>query len=221
MLAEHSDVYSFDSYVKALVNARLLKKEDVKKVIEIIGNKYSKLKSNLNYFKYSFYNSYDSRVSEVFRAFSEIKRIETENSDNQEEVLYEEMKSEYMRQKKELFSLSWLYDDNLQNFKKGFMDMLSVLSYTFMEEKYCYVFDIALSKLILQDSSEFEAVLENFLMAYENGYGNHVFENKHTKAILQEIFNKFNKSIPYCYDDLFMKKQIERLSKILVHRSLN
>lgn len=221
MLAEHSGVYSFDSYVKALVNARLLKKEDVKKVIEIIGNKYYKLKSNPNYFKYSFYNSYDSRVSEVFRAFSEIKRIETENSDNQEEVLYEEMKSEYMRQKKELFSLSWLYDDNLQNFKKGFMDMLSVLSYTFMEEKYCYVFDIALSKLILQDSSEFEAVLENFLMAYENGYGNHVFENKHTKAILQEIFNKFNKSIPYCYDDLFMKKQIERLSKILVHRSLN
>lgn len=218
MLAEYLGVFNFDLYVKALCNINILNSNDVQKLINIISDKFIKIKNNLKYFKYSPFNTYESKIAQLFHSLYELKRICKGKFDDTENKIYNKLKDEFLKQQTDLFSFEWLYDDNLQNFKKCFIDFISVLSYLQAEEKYCYVINIALSKLIVQDSPEFEAVLENFLKAYKNNYGNHVFENVYTKRIMQEIFNKFNKNIPYCYDDLFMEKQIKKL-RLLLRRS--
>ncbi len=213
MLAENPLLYRFDYYIRALCHSKILGYAEIDELIKIISNKFKKLTNNKDYFKYTKYR-YSQKVNELFESLCELQAIANKNNDIDDE-LYNTMKTEFIRENKELFSFTWLYDENLQNFKKQFMNMITVLSYLEEEQKYTNIINIALSKIVVQDSSEFEAVIEQFLNCYEANYGNNVLNNEMTKQIMIEIYNKFTTNIPDCYDDLFIKEQLKRLEKIL------
>lgn len=213
ILAVNPMLYHFEYYIKALCNTKLLNENDVKKLLAIISENNKKVTDNKEYFKYEQYR-YKQIINGLFESVCEIKNI-TDKKDKEITTLHSIVKKEFVSENNVFFTFKWLYDENLQNFKVGFIDALSFFSHLKQEKKYCYIINIALAKILVQDSPEFEAVLEQFLLEYERGYGNHVFENTTTKSILSEIYKKFSTDIPDCYDDLFIKEQIKRLEKII------
>ena len=101
----------------------------------------------------------------------------------------------------------------MQEFRQYFIETITCFSYLHLETEYLYIIDTCLLKIITQDSREFEAVIEQFIIIYENGYADNIFNNKTTTGILIQMLNKFKKDIPFCYDDLFIKEQMKKLAK--------
>ena len=77
--------------------------------------------------------------------------------------------------------------------------------------KYLHVFNTALTKILVQDSSDFEAVIGHFEKNYTT-YEDGLFINEETTKILLQIMNKFKIAIPDCYDDLFIKEEMKLLA---------
>lgn len=203
--------YFFFQYVKNLCKSKVITDLDLTKIIIIIEKKYKNLKEN----SYKLNNHlYKERIESLFISVSEVKFVMNENEFRNSE-LFEELKKEYIQSNNDFFMFRWLYDSNLEEFKKYFIQAFTIFSYLEEEKKYLYVFNIGLAKILVQDSAEFEAVLEQFLKVYESGYGYNVFDNENTKTILREIYLKFNYEIPECYDELFIKKQMKRMRIIL------
>ena len=207
--------YSLLHLVKALNASQLLNDEDKKTICRYIADKYKILQENIDYFKHDPYKRYINLQNEFFLIIAEILTKKQLQKDTEFNKIYTELEKTYKAEKSELLEFKWLYTDDLQKFKQYFLETLSCFSYLHLEKQYLPIINICLSKIIVQDSAEFEAVLEQFINVYKGKYGNSVFENETTTGILIQILTKFRIEIPFCYDDLFIKAQMQRLAKYM------
>jgi len=207
--------YSLLHLVKALNASQLLNDEDKKTICRYIADKYKILQENIDYFKHDPYKRYINLQNEFFLIIAEILTKKQLQKDTKFNKIYTELEKTYKAEKSELLEFKWLYTDDLQKFKQYFLETLSCFSYLHLEKQYLPITNICLSKVIVQDSAEFEAVLEQFINVYKGKYGNSVFENETTTGILIQILTKFRIEIPFCYDDLFIKAQMQRLAKYM------
>jgi len=207
--------YSLLHLVKALNASQLLNDEDKKTICRYIADKYKILQENIDYFKHDPYKRYINLQNEFFLIIAEILTKKQLQKDTEFNKIYTELEKIYKAEKSELLEFKWLYTDDLQKFKQYFLETLSCFSYLHLEKQYLPIINICLSKIIVQDSAEFEAVLEQFINVYKGKYGNSVFENETTTGILIQILTKFRIEIPFCYDDLFIKAQMQRLAKYM------
>lgn len=206
--------YSILSFVKYLNNFKLLNENDKKDISTMIIEKYKILQKNADYFRQYIDNVYIKLQNEFFFILLElfIDKKELQKYPELNET-YMELETNYKKQHAELFEFKWLYIDKLQEFRQYFIETITCFSYLHLETEYLYIIDTCLLKIITQDSREFEAVIEQFIIIYENGYADNIFNNKTTTGILIQMLNKFKKDIPFCYDDLFIKEQMKKLAK--------
>lgn len=201
-------------FIKNLLYVNLLDETDKKTICRYIAEKHKTLQDNSNYFKHDS-NRYVELQNEFFLIIAELTTKEQQTTDSDIRELYAELEKIYKAEKSELLEFKWLYTDNLQKFKQSFLESISYFSYLHLEKQYLPIINICLSKIIVQDSAEFEAVLEQFINIYEGKFGNGVFENEATTGILIQILTKFKIEIPFCYDDLFIKAQMKKLAKCM------
>ncbi|MGI5102387.1 SIR2 family protein [Treponema vincentii] len=207
--------YSLLHLVKALNTSQLLNDEDKKTICRYIADKYKILQKNIDYFKHDPYMHYTNLQNEFFLIIAEILTKKQLQKDIEFNKIYTELEKIYKAEKSESLEFKWLYTDDLQKFKQYFLETLSCFSYLHLEKQYLPIINICLSKIIVQNSAEFEAVLEQFINVYKGKYGDGVFENETTTGILIQILTKFRIEIPFCYDDLFIKAQMQRLAKYM------
>ena len=207
--------YSLLHLVKALNTSQLLNDEDKKTICRYIADKYKILQKNIDYFKHDPYMHYINLQNEFFLIIAEILTKKQLQKDIEFNKIYTELEKIYKAEKSESLEFKWLYTDDLQKFKQYFLETLSCFSYLHLEKQYLPIINICLSKIIVQNSAEFEAVLEQFINVYKGKYGDGVFENDATTIILIQILRKFKTEIPFCYDDLFIKVQMRKLAKCM------
>ena len=221
-LIKNYDVKAYNSldhsllgFVKSLIYSGLLNESDKRTICMSIMEKYTDLKENNDYFKHDPYRRDISLKDEFFLIIAEILTKEQLEKDMELNNIYITLEKAYKEQKLYLLSFEWIYMEDLQKFKQYFLEVLSYFSYLHIEKEYLYIINTCLSKIIVQDSSEFEAVIEQFIKVYINKYGNGVFENETTSGILIQILTKFKHEISFCYDDLFIKDQMQKLAKYM------
>lgn len=202
------------TFVRAMKQANLLTLSDKNKIAESVFAKFKKIE-NLESL-----SAYDGRwKSNLIKTFFFIAAELVDGTREEDSrILFDicnVLKVAYKKSSSDLFDFEWLYDEDLASFRTNFIVFLSAIHYLKEEQKYLPEINMALSKIVLQDSAEFEGVLEQFLQMYALGYGNQVFENKNTIAILEQIESKFKKNIPLCYDDLFIKEQLKKMEVLL------
>lgn len=207
--------YSLLRLIKALIYSNLLDNADKKTICTCIADKYKILHENIDYFKNDPYKRHIDLQNDFFLIISEILTKEQLQKDTELNTIYTELKTVYKEQNAYLLSTKWLYTDDSQKFKQAFLESISCFSYLHLEQQYLPIINICLSKIIVQDSAEFEAVIKQFIDIYEGKYGSSVFENETTTGILIQILTKFRIEIPFCYDELFIKAQMQRLAKCM------
>jgi len=207
--------YRLLGFVKNLLYANLLDEIDKKTICTYIAKKYQILQENIDYFKHDPYKRHINLQNDFFLIIAEILTKEQLQKDTELNTIYTALEKLYKEQNAYPLSTKWLYTDDLQKFKQAFLESISCFSYLHLEQQYLPIINICLSKIIVQDSAEFEAVIKQFIDIYEGKYGNSVFENETTTGILIQILTKFRIEIPFCYDDLFIKAQMQRLAKYM------
>ena len=212
--------YSLLHIVKALNASKLLNNEDKKTICRYIAEKHKTLQENSNYFKHDPYKSRIALQNEFFLIVAELATKEQQETDSDIKELYAKLDQIYKEQNAYLLSAEWSYTNDLQKFKQAFLESIPCFSYLHLEKQYLPITNVCLSKIIVQDSAEFEAVLEQFINIYEGKFGNGIFENEVTSGILIQILTKFRIEIPFCYDDLFIKSQMKKLAKCMKTRNI-
>ena len=129
--------------------------------------------------------------------------------------IYDLVKTEFQNQIQDFYNFEWLYTDDYQKFRLSFSNAVSYFSYLHQAKEYLYIFNIVLSKLIVQDDSNFEAVLELFVTIYSSNYEKNILVNNEIHTLLLQLMKKYKLEIPYCYDYLFIKKQMRLLAEAL------
>ena len=215
IMSYRSDEYRLLTFVKALNYAKLLKETDKKEICKDIMEKYKILQNNIEKLKHDPYKRYIKLKDGFFLIIAELFTKEETQKDVEVNEIYTELKKEYLKEHSEFFEFKWLYITDLTTFKVCFLKAIECFSYLRIEKRYLYIINTCLSKIVVQDSPDFEAIIERFIDIYEDKYGDGVFENEETKVILIQILNKFRKDIPFCYDDLFIKEQMKRLAKYM------
>jgi hypothetical protein len=213
--AYYSYDYNLLSFVKALNDSKLLKESDKKEICKNIMEKYKILKDNMDHFKYDLYKHYIKLQNDCFHIIAELFTKEEAQKDEELDKIYTELENTYKENHSDFFEFKWLYTLDLKEFRLKFFEAITCFSYLHIEEKYLDIINTCLSKIIVQDSSEFEAVIEQFINIYEQNYGNGVLKEEATEIVLIQILNKFRQDIPFCYDDLFIKEQMKRLAKYM------
>lgn len=226
-LIKHYDIKAYSSldyrllgFVKNLLYANLLDESDKKEICTYIAEKYQTLQENSDYFKHDPYQRRIALQNEFFLIVAELAPKEQQETDSDIKELYAELEKTYKEQNAYLLSSEWSYTNDLQKFKQAFLESIPCFSYLHLEKQYLPIINICLSKIIVQDSAEFEAVLEQFISIYESKFGNGIFENDKTADILIQILRKFKIEIPFCYDDLFIKAQMKKLAKCMKTRNI-
>ena len=128
------------------------------------------------------------------------------------EVFREALRSELA----DFLRLEWLYTPNLQKFKISYIRSFRYFRALNITKEYLYVFNAGLTKVYVQDDREFEAVIEVIVNAFgDDEYWHGIFNNEYTLSLALAILRKFQLSVPYCYDILFVKAQLKQLATIL------
>lgn len=118
-----------------------------------------------------------------------------------------------------VLNLRWLSTENKQEFRDSFINLFSYSKVMKKEDDVIPCIGLALSRILLDDKSEnvseYEAVLEVFINYCSDGFWlNLLKENSTIKYCIIQIMEKFKDEIPLCYDDLFIKKQMESMAEI-------
>lgn len=214
VLAYNSRNYSISNFIRMLYHEQMINVDDKKIICSILKDEYENILEHIDHFNYGF-KSLKDIISEFYYCLEEIT-TEKERKDYPEiNETYEIIKKEFLNQIKPFYIFDWLYDSDTQKFRISFTNAVSYFSYLRQAKQYLYIFNIVLSKLIVQDDSNFEAVLELFINIYSKNYEKSVLKNKDTHELLIQLMKKYKQEIPYCYDYLFMKKQMKILATAL------
>lgn len=214
IIAFDSRNYPFSNYLRMLNQEKMLNENDKLTICNIISGYYDQIQKDKDHFKYGFRSLKDT-ISSLYFCLEDILTEEEKNSVSKIKIAYDKIKNEFINQIKDFYEFKWLYTEDLQQFRLSFSQAISYYSYLHQAKQYLYIFNIVLSKIIVQDDSNFEAVLELFINMYSNSYEDDVFVNQETHNLLIQIMKKFQLDIPYCYDFLFIKKQMKVLASSL------
>lgn len=214
IMSFNSRDYPFSNYIRMLYHEKMLTENDKKEVCSILSNYYDQIQKDKEYFKYGFRSLKDTLAS-LYYCLEDVLTEEEKINIPQIKTAYEKIKNEFILQIQSFYDFKWLYVEDLQKFRLAFSEALSYFSYLHQANQYLYIVNIALTKIIVQNDANFEAVLELFINAYINGYENNVFVNSETHELLLQVMKKFKLEIPYCYDFLFIQNQMKLLAKAL------
>lgn len=213
-LSFNSRKYSITEYIRCLHHEGMLNYEDKKIIAGIILNKYKLILANKNYFTYGFTSLKDT-IADLYYCIENITTEQERDTCLEIKGAYDTLKTEFIKQIQDFYNFEWLYTNDYQKFRISFSNAVSYFSYLHQAKEYLYIFNIVLSKLIVQDDSNFEAVLELFITIYSNNYEKSVLKNTEIHVLLLQLMKKYQLEIPYCYDYLFIKKQMKLLAEAL------
>ena len=214
ILTYNSSNYPISTFIRMLYQEDMINIDDKKIICSILKDDYTTILEHIEHFNYGF-KSLKDNISEFFYCLEEITTVQERKDYPEINETYEIIKKEFLNQIKPFYTFDWLYNSDTQKFRISFTNAVSYFSYLRQAKQYLYIFNIVLSKLIVQDDSNFEAVLELFINIYSKNYEKSVLKNKDTHELLIQLMKKFKLEIPYCYDYLFMKKQMKLLATAL------
>ena len=219
ILAYNSRNYSISKFIRMLYQEKMLNIEDKKIICSILKDDYKNMLEHIEQFNFGFKSLKDS-ISEFYYCLETIT-TEQERKDYPDiNEAYEIIKKEFLNQIEPFYNFDWLYNSDTQKFRIIFTNAVSYFLYLHQAKEYLHIFNIVLSKLIVQDDSNFEAVLELYIEIYSKNYEKSVLKNKDTHELLIQLMKKYQLEIPYCYDFLFMKKQMKLLATALKNNNI-
>ena len=121
----------------------------------------------------------------------------------------------YKEKSDELLKCDWLNIENGQELRNKFYKAYSFAEFLHKEDRFVRCIRLMLAKIITRDDPIFEAVLQIFV----NKCSTDVWRSRLTmddevKFYVACLVEKFQKDIPMCYDDLFIKEKISELKRI-------
>lgn len=121
----------------------------------------------------------------------------------------------YKGESNELLRCGWLNIENGQELRNKFYKAFSFAEFLHKEDVFVQCIRLMLAKIITWDDPIFEAVLQIFV----NKCSTDVWRSRLTmddevKFYVACLVEKFQKDIPMCYDDLFIKEKISELKRI-------
>lgn len=127
----------------------------------------------------------------------------------------EKLKTFYTESKKDVLSFAWLFKSTSE-YSDGFEDYLRYCSFTEPTKLNLGIIYTCLAKILLIDIQINEAVLEKFIEIYTgNPFFSFVQSDTNIKTQLVMIMKKFRDEIAFCYDDLFIKKEMKMLAQTM------
>lgn len=219
-LSFNSRKYQITKYIRFLNHEKMFDLNDKILISNIIKTRIEKIISNKDYFSHGFTSLKDT-IADLFYCLENITSEQDRNSSLEIKNIYDLVKTEFQNQIQDFYSFEWLYTDDYQNFRISFSNAVSYFSYLHQAKQYLYIFNIILSKLIVEDNNDFEAVLELFVNIYSNKYENNILENNETHTLLLQLMKKYSIEIPFCYDYLFIKRQMKLLAESLKQNNIN
>lgn len=219
-LSFNSRKYQITKYIRFLNHEKMFDLNDKILISNIIKTRIEKILSNKDYFSHGFTSLKDT-IADLFYCLENITSEQDRNSSLEIKNIYDLVKTEFQNQIQDFYSFEWLYTDDYQKFRISFSNAVSYFSCLHQSEQYLYIFNIVLSKLIVEDNNDFEAVLELFITIYSNKYENNILENNETHTLLLQLMKKYSIEIPFCYDYLFIKQQMKLLAENLKQNNIN
>lgn len=213
-LSFNSRKYQITKYIRVLNQIKMLNLDDKRIISNIIKTRFEKVLKNKDYFSHGFTSLKDT-IADLFYCLENITTEEERNSCSEIQDVYNAVKTEFQNQIHDFYSFEWLYTGDYQKFRIAFSNAVSYFSYLHQAKEYLYIFNLVLSKLIVQDNSNFEAVLELFANIYSNKYEKSVLINKETHTLLLQLMKKYQIEISIEYDYLFIRKQMKLLAEAL------
>ncbi len=213
-LSFNSRKYQITKYIRVLNQIKMLNLDDKRIISNIIKTRFEKVLKNKDYFSHGFTSLKDT-IADLFYCLENITTEEERNSCSEIQDVYDAVKTEFQNQIHDFYSFEWLYTGDYQKFRIAFSNAVSYFSYLHQAKEYLYIFNLVLSKLIVQDNSNFEAVLELFANIYSNKYEKSVLINKETHTLLLQLMKKYQIEISIEYDYLFIRKQMKLLAEAL------
>lgn len=213
-LSFNSRKYQITKYIRFLHHEKMFDLNDKILISNIIKTRIEKIISNKDYFSHGFTSLKDT-IADLFYCLENITSEQDRNNSLEIKNIYDLVKTEFQNQIQDFYNFEWLYTDDYQKFRLSFSNAVSYFSYLHQAKEYLYIFNIVLSKLIVQDDSNFEAVLELFVTIYSSNYEKNILVNNEIHTLLLQLMKKYKLEIPYCYDYLFIKKQMRLLAEAL------
>ena len=213
-LSFNSRKYQITKYIRFLHHEKMFDLNDKILISNIIKTRIEKIISNKDYFSHGFTSLKDT-IADLFYCLENITSEQDRNNSLEIKNIYDLVKTEFQNQIQDFYNFEWLYTDDYQKFRLSFSNAVSYFSYLHQAKEYLYIFNIVLSKLIVQDDSNFEAVLELFVTIYSSNYEKNILVNNEIHTLLLQLMKKYKLEIPYCYDYLFIKKQMRLLTEAL------
>lgn len=121
----------------------------------------------------------------------------------------------YTNEATAILKYDWINTENGQDLRNNFYKAFSFAEFLHEEDGLIRYVGLMLAKMLTQDSSYFEAILEIFLYKCKTDiWRNRITKDETIKFYVKCLIEKFEKSVPMCYDDLFINKKIRDLKKI-------
>ena len=166
-LSFNSRKYQITKYIRFLHHEKMFDLNDKILISNIIKTRIEKIISNKDYFSHGFTSLKDT-IADLFYCLENITSEQDRNNSLEIKNIYDLVKTEFQNQIQDFYNFEWLYTDDYQKFRLSFSNAVSYFSYLHQAKEYLYIFNIVLSKLIVQDDSNFEAVLELFVTIYSS-----------------------------------------------------
>mgnify|MGYP003295403687 CR=1 FL=1 len=203
-----------------LYHEEMLTVEDKILICKLLKKRFEIIMNNKERFSFGF-KSLDDVVSEIYFCIEEITSIQEREHNSEINDVYKLIKAEFINQIKPFYDFKWLYTNDSQTFRIFCFKAISYFSFLHEANKFLSILNITMTKLIVFDDSNFEAVLELFIKMYSEGYEESVLQNNETHSLLLQLMKKYKFEIPYCYDYLFIKKQMKLLAEALKNNGID
>lgn len=206
--------WPISGYIQCMREIKKLNVADLKKMCQAMDRLAKMYSGDMFVFDYyrNWIKPYYETIKEIFESGNDGEKNAVKDSIGIFKPIYEE-------KSKDVLDFSWLSASNGEKFRDSFQDLFSY-SRTMNKEKECVsCVGLALSKILLDDGdvdvSKYEAVLQIFINHCKNKFW---FELMKTDSAIKTsvvyIMKKFEKGVPLCYDDIFIKKKMVELAEM-------
>ena len=204
LLSYNSSFYSPVDFIRALNQVNAISETENNRLRDIIKSKYERLSSMTST------NQYQSESIENAKILLFFLSVEL----NLKEEFVEELKKVYTEFEKDTLSFLWIENSD-NTYSQGFIRYLRYCSFTNPDSIDMGIVYTCLARIITDNIKINEAVLEQFINIYSDNKVFKKLKEVGINRILLQIMKKFKKEIPACYDDLFVKKQMQKLAKTM------
>ena len=125
------------------------------------------------------------------------------------------LNTNYKNNARKILKFDWLNNASDQDFRNNFFKAFSYAEFLHQEDNLIQYIGLTLAKILTQDNHIFEAILQFFTYKCQtNVWKKRITKNKTIQFYAKCLIEKFQNNIPMCYDDLFIKEQVNTLKKI-------